>query len=301
MRIRTLFFTGLLVLLTCCQVIAQSPAALKQKIERLVATKQATVGVCIAGIEDDDFVGINADQHFPMQSVFKFPISLTVLHEADEGKFSLNQLIWIKKSDLSRATWSPLARKYPGGNVKLPLADILQFTVAKSDNNGCDILLRLIGGTRVVNNYMHQLGIKDISVVATEAEMHKDWDIQFSNWITPEAATKLLKLFYNKKILSPATHDFLWKVMVSTTTGADRIKGQLPAGTAVAHKTGSSGTNSEGITAAANDIGIVTLPDGRHFAISVFVTQSKENDKENSAIIAGIAKLAWDYYVNKKR
>ena len=76
----------------------------------------------------------------------------------------------------------------------------------------------------------------------------------------------------------------------------NRIKGQLPEGTIVAHKTGSSDTNEEGIIGAANDIGIVTLPNGRHFAISVFVTNSKENDETNEKIISDIAKAAWDYF-----
>ena len=85
--------------------------------------------------------------------------------------------------------------------------------------------------------------------------------------------------------------------MIETSTGKNRIKGQLPEGTIVAHKTGSSGTNEEGITAAANDMGIVTLPDGKHFAISVFVTNSKENDKTNEKIISDISKAAWDYFI----
>ena len=64
----------------------------------------------------------------------------------------------------------------------------------------------------------------------------------------------------------------------------------------VAHKTGSSGTNKEGLTAAVNDIGIVFLPNGKHFFISVFVTNSKENAETNEKIIADIAKATYDFY-----
>ncbi|MCK7516895.1 MAG: hypothetical protein MZV64_03810 [Ignavibacteriales bacterium] len=60
-------------------------------------------------------------------------------------------------------------------------------------------------------------------------------------------------------------------------------------------------TNDEGITAAANDIGIITLPDGKHFAISVFVTNSKENDETNEKIISDIAKVTWDYFQNNTK
>ena len=88
--------------------------------------------------------------------------------------------------------------------------------------------------------------------------------------------------------------------MVETTTGPKRLNGLLPKGTIVAHKTGSSGADDSGITAALNDIGIVTLPDGRKFAIAVFVSNSKENEETNERIIADISKMAWDYFEGNK-
>jgi beta-lactamase class A len=45
-----------------------------------------------------------------------------------------------------------------------------------------------------------------------------------------------------------------------------------------------------------NDIGIVFLPNGKHFFISVFVTNSKENADTNEKIIADVAKATWDYF-----
>ena len=67
----------------------------------------------------------------------------------------------------------------------------------------------------------------------------------------------------------------------------------MPAGTAVAHKTGTSGTE-KGITAATNDIGIITLPDGRHLAIAVFVSDSPEDEATREGVIAKIAKAIWE-------
>ncbi len=132
--------------------------------------------------------------------------------------------------------------------------------------------------------------------------MQNNWDLQFRNWTTPKAANEVLSSFYyNKKMLSKKSHDFIWKVMKETKTGENRLKGQLPKGTVVAHKTGSSGTNkTTGITAAVNDIGIVFLPNGQHLFISVFVTNSKEDAETNEKIIADIAKAAWDYFTNRK-
>jgi beta-lactamase class A len=66
------------------------------------------------------------------------------------------------------------------------------------------------------------------------------------------------------------------------------------------YKSRTSGTNkTTGITAAVNDIGIIFLPNGQHFFISVFVTNSKENAATNEKIIADIAKVTWDYFMTK--
>jgi beta-lactamase class A/beta-lactamase class A VEB len=129
--------------------------------------------------------------------------------------------------------------------------------------------------------------------------MQAKWENMFQNWTTPKAATETLKKFYENKnnLLSKSSYDFFWKTNKETTTGANRIKGQLPEGTIVAHKTGWSGTNKEtGITAAVNNIGIVFLPNGEYFILSVFVTESKENFETNEKIISDIAKATYDFY-----
>ena len=274
---------------------------LRRKIEDIIASKKATVGVAVLNIENKDTLSINGNVHFPMQSVFKFHIALAVLDGVDKGKFKLKQKIFIKKKDLLPNTWSPMRDKYPNGNVYLSLAEILQFTVSQSDNNGCDILIRLLGGTQVIDDYIHGIGIKDFSIKTNEEEMHKDWNVQFTNWTTPFAAVEALKTAFEKKILSPKSHKFLWKAMTETSTGKNKIKGQLPLGTVVGHKTGYSGANAQGLTAVTNDIGIVTLPNGNHFAVSVFVSMSTEKEAVNDRIIADITKAVWDYFNNSKK
>jgi hypothetical protein len=94
-----------------------------------------------------------------------------------------------------------------------------------------------------------------------------------------------------------AVMTYFWKTNKETTTGRNRIRGQLPEETVVAHKTGWSGTNKEtGITAAVNNIGIVFLPSGEYFIISVFVSESKEAFDTNEKIIADIAKATYEFY-----
>ncbi len=280
---------------------AQTTDSLRYKIARIAAMKKATIGVSVLGVETSDTVSLNNTQHFPMLSVFKFHIALAALHEVDKGKLSLAQKLRITKRDLLPDTWSPIREKYPAGTTKLSLADVLKYTVSHSDNNGCDILLRLVGGTETVNQYIHSIGINDVVIKVNEDDMHRDWNAQYANWTTPSAAVQLLKTVYTANILSKNSSTFLWKIMAETSTGTARIKGQLPAGTVVAHKTGLSDTNAQGVTAATNDIGIVTLPDGRHVAISVFVSDSTENAETNEKIIADISKSTWDYFANKTK
>lgn len=293
--------TTIVFLFVSNQTPAQSKDELQQKIQQIVASKKAVVGVSIVGNNGKDKISINGEKRFPMQSVFKFHIGLAMLSEIDKGKFSLEQKVEITTRDVSLDLYSPIKEKYPNGTT-LTIAELLEYTVSASDNVGCEVLLRMLGGPKSVETYFVKNKFKDVSIKINEEVMQANWDPQFKNWTTPKAASKVLESFYfnKKKLLSQKSYAFLWKVMRETETGQNRLKGQLPVGTIVAHKTGSSGVNkATGITAAVNDIGIVFLPNGKHFLISVFVTDSKEDAATNEKIIADIAKLSWDYFVAK--
>lgn len=286
-------------LLISGQVYAQSMESLKQQINKMLILKKAEVGVAIQGTELSDTLSINGEERFPMQSVFKFPIALATLTEVDKGTLSLDQKIEISKSELLPGLWSPIRDKYPEG-ATLTLAEIIQYTVSLSDNVGCDVLLRLLGGPQVVEQYFSQLGFNNIKIKINEEVMQNNWDLQFQNWTTPKEANRILAYFYAnaEETLSQDSYDFIWGIMRSTQTGEKRLRGQLPKETTVAHKTGWSGVHKEtGISAAVNDIGIIFLPNGKFFIVSVFVTNSSETTEENEKIIAEIAKLAWNYFM----
>ena len=285
------------------QASSQAVDAFRNEIEQIIRSKNAVVGVSILGNDGKDTLSINGERHFPMQSVFKFHIGIVLLSEVDKGIFSLDQKVKIGKDELLPELWSPIAEKYPEG-ATLTLAEILAYTISQSDNVGCDVLLRLLGGPKTVEDYFVTNGFTDISIKINEEAMQSSWDLQFQNWTTPKTASEVLEVFYNNSsnMLSQKSRDFIWKIMRETSTGKNRIKGNLPAGTIVAHKTGWSGTHkTTGITAAVNDIGIVFLPGGKHFFISIFVTDSKEDLATNEQIIADIAKVAWDYFSNETK
>lgn len=281
---------------------AQSIDSLRNVLLHITKSKEATLGISIIGKNGEDTLSINGDTKVPMQSVFKFPIAIAILSEIDKGRLSLTQKIKITKDQMPQNTWSPLRDTYPDGTT-LPLSEIIRFTVVQSDNIGCDILLKVLGGTSKVESFFHSLHIEDISIKATEEEMHQSWEVQFQNWITPKTASELLDRFYNNRqnLLSQKSHDYLWHLMTETTTGAYRIKAGLPIGTVIAHRPGTSDTNAERITAAINDIGIILLPGGKYFILSVFITHSGESPETNDKMIADISKAAWNYFNHKSK
>lgn len=201
----------------------------------------------------------------------------------------------MSKGDLPTGLWSPLRDKYPNG-TEIALSDLLSYMASQSDNCACDFLLKKLGGPQVVEDYIQSLGINGISIAASEGDVAKAWEVQYTNWCKPADVVHLLDVFYSGKVLSKTSNDFLWKIMTETSTGPNRIKGLLPKDAVVAHKTGSSGTNNEGLTPATNDVGIITLPNGKHLAIAVFVCNSKEDEMTRELVIAKIAKAAWDEY-----
>jgi len=289
----------LFFLIENCQIFAQSTSSLRYKIQQIVSDRNALVGVSIIGNDGKDTISLHGDRRFPMQSVFKFHIALAALSEIDKGKLSLYQKIDISKDKLlPEDFWSPLRDENPNGG-SFTIERLIEYSVSHSDNTACDILIRLIGTPKTVEEYFKKNNIQDIQITFNEEEMQAKWENMFQNWTTPKAASETLKMFYKNEnnLVSKTSYDFFWKTNKETTTGRNRIKGQLPEGTIVAHKTGWSGTNKEtGITAAVNNIGIVFLPNGEYFIISVFVTESKESFDTNEKIIADIAKATYDFY-----
>lgn len=287
-----------LLLLTINTTFAQQ-SKFRAEIAELAKPAKGIVGVSILGLEDRDTLNYNGNARLVMHSVMKVPIAMAVLHLVDSGVMRMDQTIRIKKKEM----WSkmgPLLEKYPDGNAEVTIRELLADMVSYSDNNACDILLKKLGGPDQVEDYLHMIKMRGINIEASEADMAKAWEVQYTNWCKPVDIVKLLDIIYNGKVLLPASRDFLYKTMTETTTGPKRIKGLLPQGTVVAHKTGTSGTNAQGLTPATNDAGIITLPNGKHLAIAVFVCNSTADEATREEVIAKIAKAVYDHEISKR-
>ncbi len=263
---------------------------LRDRIEQISHAAQGRIGVTATVLETGESVSLNGNQRFPMLSVYKFPIAIAVLAQVDQGKLKLDQKIRVEASDIVQGS-QILDEKSQG--MEFSLAELLKYMVSESDNTACDVLLRLIGEPRIVTEYLRGLGVNDIVVANTEKELGQDSAVQYRNYATPDAAVNLLRALHEGEGLSESSQALLLQLMTETTTGLKRLKGLLPDGTVVAHKTGTSSTVN-GVTAATNDVGLVTLPNGRHMAIAVFVSDSQANDTIREEVIAKVAKAAWD-------
>lgn len=251
-------------------------------------------------LETKESVASNGQERFPIQSVCKLPIGMAVLHQVDEGALKSEQIISVTTNDfVPKTVHSPIRDAHPSG-AELTVSNLLRQMISESDGTVCDVLLRLINWPPAVVRYLCGLGMTNVVVAITEKEMGQDEVAQYRNWATPQGLNALLRALYQRKGLSVSSRELLFQFLTETSTGCQCIRELLSAGTRVAHKTGGSRT-MDGLTRATNDAGVVALPDGRHRATAVFVSDSTADEAMRDAVIAEISRAAWVTGAQKRR
>jgi beta-lactamase class A len=268
-------------------------AQLHEQLAAIAARAHGRVGVACSLPGTPLDCNVNADAGLPMQSVYKFPIAMAVLHAVEAGKLSLSTEVPFRESDLiSPDQHSPLAEMHPHGGISVRIDELLRLAVSESDGVASDILLRTLGGPAVADAYVKSLGIDGIHIVDPEKTLGREVQAQYRNDAQAQALVKLLRLLADHSPLNPEHTALLLRWMTESETGPHRLKGLLPAGTVVAHKTGTSGSQSR-VNNATNDVGLITMKDGRKLAIAVLVADSREPQPAREAVIAQIAKAIW--------
>ena len=274
------------IFLAASFAIAQAP--LHQRLADIAKDAHGKVYVAcsLPGVALD--CDLDPHGHPPMQSTFKLPLALAMFHQVELGKFYLDQPIRFLKSDRSE-TFSPLQDEFPNADVDVPLRKIIKLTVETSDNTAADIQLRIIGGPSVLQQYLDSLGFSAIHQQDSEHTLHTDEKLQYRDFAEPAAMVALLRLFADHSPLNSEHTALLNSWMLDATSGPNRIKGLLPAGTPVAHKTGSSGVEW-GMVPATDDVGLITLPNGQRLALAIFVTDAHADEATCEHVIAAIAR-----------
>jgi len=303
---------------------------LEREIARLSKVSGGVVGVTAIHLETGRRVSLNGGERFPMASTFKVPIAVQLLTRIDKSEVTLDQMIDIKSSDLhpGSGTLSDLFNK---GGLALSVRNLMELMLLISDNSATDVLLRTAGGPEAVTARMRALGIEGINVDRSTARLISDWvgvtnlppedqwtpelfDLKFAalkpeeqkaaskkfdadprDTSTPDAMAALLEKIYQREILKPASSELLLNIMYRCRTGEARLRGLLPRGTEIAHKTGTIG-------GSANDVGIITLPDNAgHVAIAAFVKSSEKDVPARERAIAEIARAVHDFFLFQPR
>lgn len=120
--------------------------SLSAQLDRLVLPAAGWVGVAAALLGTKEAVTLASGERFPMQSVFKLPLAMTVLQAVDRGTLRLDQAVRVTPADfVSESQHSPIRDEHPGGTT-LSLTELLRAAVSESDGTAADMLLGLVGG-----------------------------------------------------------------------------------------------------------------------------------------------------------
>jgi len=302
-------------------VAAQPPnpnnaEAVARQIAALAAPLVGEIGMAVTVVGGDEALLVNSDGHFPMASTFKLPLAIALLRRVDEGTLSLDTMVEIIDRDLVFSAGIPVTLPYPG--VALSLKNLLYLMIAQSDNTATDAAMRLLGGAEPVMQSLRELGIKGLSVNRSTGELMLDYtglqpgresfgpfnqlvadglllrpdpslESDLRDQTTPAAMLDLLVKLAQGQALSPMSTEFLMATLGQTTTAPGRIGGRLPPGSKVAHKSGS-------VMGVANDVGYITLPDGRLLAIACYTKTSTTPLADRDRAIAETSRLAYDYF-----
>jgi beta-lactamase class A len=291
------------------------------KIEKLSQGLVGRIGVAAQEIGSGVNVTINGDESFAMASTYKVAIAVTLLDRVDKGQIKLTDLIDLPQDEMVVGT-NAIAESYVHPGVQFSVANLIEVMITESDNTATDFCLELAGGPEAVTKKLRSLGITWQRVDRATSEILRDFyglsDKAFFPVVTkavaddpslllkmtqpnmafekdprdhstPKAMLQLLLAIDSGKGLSAKSREFLLATMSRTHTGPGRLKGLLPKGTPVAHKTGTIG-------GVANDVGFITLPDGRRFAIVVFTNSSTTSTADQDRAIAEISRSLYDFY-----
>jgi beta-lactamase class A len=280
---------------------------LRTRIERLLRNSEGTIGVAVRHLESGRGLAVNGDVLFPMASAFKVPILVEILAQAGEGRFSLEDEINVDKTDQHPGSGMISSLIAPG--IRLSVLNMAHFMMMISDNSATDILLAKVGPDNV-NARLRGLGIEGMTVGRSCQEMIRDYLRAVAGLpdreerrkaiaaygenpddaATPSAMNALLEKIVRREILTPESCDLILSIMRKCETGEARIKGLLPRGTDIAHKTGT-------IAGTVNDCGLIVLPEGRgRVVLTVFSKDFMGPTEDVEALIAGIARLAFDCF-----
>ncbi|MEA3388861.1 serine hydrolase [Sphingobium sp. CCH11-B1] len=299
-------------------------AKLLGEFARFATLSDGTVGIAVRDLQTGETQALNGDTLFPMASAYKVAVAGRIFALIDAGQLKLEDQLAL---DPALASEGGIAWMFSQPGAHLSVDRLLQLMMQKSDNNATDVLVARAGGPQAITQFVTGLGVRGLRVDSDtahllyramgihplsgtfrqNAEAARKADPQIAvrdirdlpniafaaepeDTSTPTAMLDLVTAFEAGRALSPASTQRLFTIMAGCETGKARIVGMLPPGTAVAHKTGS-------LNGVGNDVGVVRLPDGRRFAVVMFVMKDSKGHVSRDRVIAEAARAAYDYFL----
>lgn len=297
----TFILTALLALASasCSRATSDSRTATAKTLEHeltdSIATMPGAIGVAII-TPDSDTIAINNDRCYPLMSVFKLHQALAVAHALDRSGRSLDSVLTINRADMDTDTWSPMLKDHTESPINLSVAQLLNYTLQQSDNNASNLMFESIASVEETDSFIRTAtGLNNFKLTYTEGEMKSDHNRSLENCSSPLDCALLISKVFTDSLVSDSKQQMIQNALLGCITGQDRIAAPLIGhqGINVAHKTGSGYRNSRGELMAHNDVGMVFLPDGRHYAIAVLVTDFPGTEEEAARYIAKISEIAF--------
>ena len=125
-------------------------AELEAQIAKIAAEAKGKVGVAAVVLETGEAALLNADDRFPMQSVYKLPISMAVMEQVRLEKLDLDEKVGVSKDDMVRAGMrSPLRDENPNGG-EFTIRELIRLSMVESDGTASDVLMRVADRKSVV-------------------------------------------------------------------------------------------------------------------------------------------------------
>lgn len=288
------YFFFISFLIFSASVFAQDKTELlKQKIDSIFAETQGDFALAFKELsEEKRTIYINEHENFHAASTMKTPVMIEVFKQAEAGKFSLDDSLYVKnefKSILDGSSFSLELGRDSGEHLysligkKRSIKDLVVDMISQSSNLATNIIIELVDAKNV-NKSMRELGAKNINVLRGVEDM-KAYEAGLSNSTTAYDLMLIFEALGNGQAVNPQADKEMLEIL-RLQQHTDLIPAQLPKDVKVANKTG-------WITGVHHDSALVELPDGRRYVL-VLLSKNMEDMKAGTRMLAGISKMIYD-------
>ncbi|HEY1188645.1 MAG TPA: serine hydrolase [Gemmata sp.] len=286
--------------LVCCSLFAAplSAADLESRIAPLAKAHKGKVAVAVKHLKTGEEFYLNADEPMPTASLIKLPIMVETYWQAKEEKVALDKKLTLTKGD--KVPGSGILTSHFSDGATFSLRDAVRLMIVFSDNTATNMVLDQIG-IPSTNARMDQLGFKNTKINAkvfkgSTTSIDKGRTEKYGlGSTTAKEMVQLLEQIETGKVVSPEACQAMLGHM-KACDDKEKMTRYLPAGTVVAHKTGS-------VNASKTDAGIISTKSG---PVAVCVLTDGNDDKrwvaDNAAqvLIGKIANEVFEHFVSKK-